>query len=596
MFPEEIPFFDPLNTGTQKITINRSIYDTNTGNSTANPREQFSLVSSFLDGSMVYGTDNATVTALRTFTAGLLKTTTLNGLELPPLVPSGVPVENNARIYNDSALYLLGDVRGNENPALTTLHTIFLREHNRRARELAVLNPTWTDEDLYQEARRWVIAHIQHVTFDEYLPITFGDGVDDYGGYNDTLNPTIYTEFSTGVFRYGHSEVEENIWRFNANGTVIPEGNLRLRNSYYNSPVTIGQVGIEPIIRGMAGVVQNSVDIYFVDDLRNYLFGQPGQGGFDLAAINIQRGRDHGLPSFNDLRRLYGFEPYANWSDINPDPDVYLKLAAAYRSIEDCDIYTCGLAETKDLLANVGFTYAPIILDQYTRIRDGDRFWYENGQWDAATLKQIQSSLLSDIILRNTPIAAPELQCAVFAVADGCRKTIPAVPPGPTYLKYDYTVTLVKKTAAHPYFGRGHAYGFAINGVEGATFNLVRGKTYSVKVLSSCAHAFVFLVEPDNNGTVLGPDLPVGPDGDPAYIGAVPNHGCISQNSEITLSIGYDAPDYFYYQCDFHNMLMGGNVLITGKAPTPTPPAINGASSYYVPIAFLLALVSLMCL
>jgi hypothetical protein len=568
--PKGDPFFDPTNTGTQKMTINRSVYDPTTGNSTANPRQQMTLVSSFLDGSMVYGSDNATATAIRNSTGGLglLKVSLKDGLELPPLNTFGISMENNAVHYNASDLYLLGDVRGNENPALTALHTLFIREHNRKARELHTANPTWTDEELYQEARRWVIAVIQHITFDEYLPVTIGDAQNPYEGYNSSVNPAMYTEFSTGAFRYGHSEVEEWVWRLNSTGGEIPEGHLHLRDSYYNSPHTIGQVGIEPLIRGMAGKPQNAVDVWFVDDLRNFLFGAPGSGGFDLAAINIQRGRDHGIPGFNELRSLYGLEPYTKWEEINPDPAVWKLLQAAYKSIDDCDIYVCGLAEFHDI-ANVGETFGTVINDQYHRFRDGDRFWYENKQFTDAELAEIKGSTLRDVILRNTRIQADELQCFVFAGPDGCGKAITAPAAGPLYSKYDFVVKLQKKTPAHPYYGKGHAYAFTINGQEGPNLNLERGKVYYLQIQASCAHAFVFVPTPDIDGVVLGPVVTPGGEGgeeeEEEMAGVLHNLGCIDFNREMAIVVRNDAPDFFYYQCDFHDMLMGGNVIVAGQ-------------------------------
>jgi len=236
-------FFDPASFGNVTMTISRSIYDKTTGTGTANPRQQITLITSYLDGSQVYGSDNTTASALRTFSNGLMRTSMLNGLEMPPLNDLNITNANDAHVVGDAQLYLLGDVRGNENPALTSLHTLFLREHNRRARDLKTKNPGWTDEELYQESRRWVIALLQHITFEEYLPITVGDAAPDYLGYNATLDPTILTEFSSGAFRYGHSEVAEKIWRINATGQEIPEGHLQLRNSYFNSPTTVGLVG-----------------------------------------------------------------------------------------------------------------------------------------------------------------------------------------------------------------------------------------------------------------------------------------------------------------------------------------------------------------
>jgi peroxidase len=144
-----------------------------------------------------------------------------------------------------------------------------------------------------------------------------------------------------------------------------------------------------------------------------------GHGGLDLTAVNIQRGRDHGLPGFNDLRKAFGLSPYTNWEQIHPDPAVWQRLSAAYKSIDDCDIYVCGLAEFHDY-GNLGETFTAVVTEQYLRIRDGDRFWFQNGQWDAVTLAEITSTNFADVIARNTPIPASALQCFVFSSADGC--------------------------------------------------------------------------------------------------------------------------------------------------------------------------------
>ena len=71
-------------------------------------------------------------------------------------------------------MYFLGDSRVNEQPDLALTHTIWMREHNRLVRELSLLNPGWNDETLFQEARRIVIAEIQHITYNEWLPIIIG--------------------------------------------------------------------------------------------------------------------------------------------------------------------------------------------------------------------------------------------------------------------------------------------------------------------------------------------------------------------------------------------------------------------------------------
>jgi peroxidase len=122
-------------------------------------------ITHWLDGSIVYGSDEAQLATLRSGLNGLLKTSESNeGKELLPLWPS----------CSEPTCYYAGDVRAQENPQLAVLHTIWMRQHNRMARALAVVNPHWDDERLFQETRRIVIAQLQHITYNEYLPAMLG--------------------------------------------------------------------------------------------------------------------------------------------------------------------------------------------------------------------------------------------------------------------------------------------------------------------------------------------------------------------------------------------------------------------------------------
>jgi peroxidase len=152
-------------------------------------------------------------------------------------------------------LFLTGDVRGNENPALQSFHTLFMREHNRKAREVKQLFPNfYGDEEIFQIARRWVISIIQKITFDEYLPAILGEPLPTYTGYRPEVDPSIEVMFSTASFRYGHSAISSSIQRVNERGNIIRQGNLLLRDVFFNTD-PVEERGIEDILRGLVSQV-----------------------------------------------------------------------------------------------------------------------------------------------------------------------------------------------------------------------------------------------------------------------------------------------------------------------------------------------------
>lgn len=404
-FPIEVPtgdvFFDPFNTGTQEIPLSRSEYDESSG-----VREQVNAITSFVDGSNVYGSDTARATELRTLTGGRLKTS--DG-DLLPFNTAGLP---NAGGTSDS-LFLAGDVRANENVGLSSLHTLFVREHNRLADEFAQEDPSLTDEQLYQKARRIVISELQAITYNEFLPALLGYGaLDSYTGYNPNVNPNIANEFSTAAFRLGHSLLSPELLRIGADGNVIADGNLALRDAFFN-PQEILDEGIESILRGASIGLSQELDAEVIDDVRNFLFGPPGAGGLDLPALNIQRGRDHGLASYNDTRVAVGLAPAESFADITSDPELQAKLEDAYGDVDSVELWIGLLSEDHVANASVGETMQLILVDQFSRLRDGDRFWYENVfRMDSKALNRLRSTSLKDIIEANTDIEG--LQDNVF--------------------------------------------------------------------------------------------------------------------------------------------------------------------------------------
>ena len=410
--PTGDPLFDPAGTGTMTIPMSRSAYDPATGTAAGNPRQQTNSLTAYIDGSQVYGSDATRAAALREFAGGRMRTSAGN---LLPFNTTGLANANDAHVVADDQLFLAGDVRANENPELLALQTLFVREHNRIAAEAAAKNPTWTDEQLYQHARRMVISEIQEITYNEFLPAILGantpaaNALQNYRGYRADVNPGIATEFSTAAFRLGHSMLGEDIQFFDNNGNPVRD-ELRLKDAFFD-PRSVSEVGIDPLLKYLASDRAQEIDTKVVDDVRNFLFGAPGQGGFDLVSLNIQRGRDHGLADYNTVRVAYGLPKVTSFAQISSDTVVQASLQQAYGSVDKLDLWVAGLAEKHLPGSSLGATFTRILVDQFTRLRDGDRYWYQNAL-PATAVRAVQKNSLVDVIRRNTQLT--NLQPDVF--------------------------------------------------------------------------------------------------------------------------------------------------------------------------------------
>src|SRR5262245_11615191 len=337
--PAGDPFFDPNNTGNQVIQFNRSKSVDGTGTSTSNPRQQPNEITAFVDASMVYGSDAFVANALRSHVGGRLRTSEgADGLfgtadDLLPFnnttyLPDGpIPLANDSHIVPDSQLFAAGDFRTNENIELTSLHTLFMREHNRLANAIAAAHPGMSDEDIYQRARAIVGAEIQVITYNGWIPALLGpNALPAYAGYNAAVNPGIANEFSTALFRVGHSMLGDDIEFINNDGTAFRPG-IPLNEGFFNPPqITLANTGPGRILKYLASDPSSEVDTSITDPVRNFLFGQPGQGGFDLASLNIQRGRDHGLADYNTIRAAFGLPRVTSFNQITSDNGLRLKL------------------------------------------------------------------------------------------------------------------------------------------------------------------------------------------------------------------------------------------------------------------------------
>ena len=303
--------------------------------SSPNPRQHANQISSYLDGSVIYGSDATRAAALRTFQGGLLKTSAGN---LMPLNSSGLTNANDAHIFADNELFLAGDVRANEIVELSAIHVIFVREHNKLAAAIAAANPGFTDEQVFQNARRIVVGELQVITYKEFLPALLGpQALRPYEGYKPHVNPGIATEFSTAAYRIGHTLINDDVELLDNNGDPIDDA-LELAEAFFN-PSVLKAVGPDPLLKYLATDKAQEVVTQLVGGLRNFLFGPPGAGGFDLASLNIQRGRDHGLSDFNTTRAAYGLPRITSFSGITSDVVLQGKLQSLYGSVDNIDLW-----------------------------------------------------------------------------------------------------------------------------------------------------------------------------------------------------------------------------------------------------------------
>lgn len=399
--PAGDPFLDPQNTGNVVIELADSQVIEGTGTDINNPRQLPNVITAWIDGSNVYGSDEERSDFLRSFEGGLLKTS--EG-DLLPFNDGSVENDNPTR-QDPTDLFVAGDVRANENAVLSSIHTLFVREHNRIATQLKQGHPDWTDEQLFQRARQINIAQMQAITFNEYTPALLGENaLSEYTAYNPNINPGITRTFSTAAFRLGHTQLSSEIVRLDTQGEVIPEGNLTLSEVFFPGSGVIQEAGTDSIIRGISSSQSQQVDNEIIDDVRNLLFGMGPRGTVsarDLAAINIERGRLNGLADYNTVREAFGLSRVTSFAEITSDQEKQTTLQELYGSVDKIDFFVGMLAE--DLLpgASVGESIYAVLTQQFQALRDGDRFYYEN-VFTPEEIKIIENTRLSDIIRRNT--------------------------------------------------------------------------------------------------------------------------------------------------------------------------------------------------
>lgn len=405
------------------------------------PREQVNQNTGFLDASVIYGENICIANVLRGFSGRM--NITVHPNRAKDLLPQSATHPECKSL--SGFCFIGGDGRASEQPALTVMHTMWVREHNRIMDGLRRVNPHWDAEKLYQETRRVVSAMLQHITYNEFLPRILGwNAVSLYGlkllphghyrEYSPTCNPSILTEFATAAYRIGHSLLRPHLPRMDQNYRPI-DPPILLRDGFFNTDMLYRTDMIDEMIRGLVATPMETMDQFITGEVTNHLFENRKipHSGVDLIALNVQRARDHGIPSYNNYRALCNLKRATTFEDLSREmaPEVIARLKKIYASVDDIDLFPGGMSERPLQGGLVGPTFGCIIAIQFRQARKCDRFWYEtddpNIRFTEAQLTEIRKNTLAKVICENMD-SHVEMQRAAFDLPSNFLN--PRVPCG----------------------------------------------------------------------------------------------------------------------------------------------------------------------
>ncbi|XP_065174926.1 dual oxidase 1-like [Sycon ciliatum] len=453
--PKGHRLYDSDGDGGKYIPFLRSRYDKNTGQSPNNVRQQLNEITPWIDGGLTYGITKAWADALRSFHRGQLKCLGNQTWDcaLPDRNDIGLPIVNppppaDHELKSARRFFRIGNPRGNENPMLLSMQVVWFRNHNyitnRLLNVFEGLGVEVNDEILYNRARQWNIAEYQHIVLDEWLPAFLGQDIPSYPGYSSTTFPGITHIFQSAAMRFGHTIVPPIAYRalvreelgvptcmfrpLGGEPSASPANtvtSVRTCQSYFNSPDIINvEEGVDELLFGLSRQVTEREDNIITEDLQGFVFGGLDFSRRDLMALNIQRARDHGLPDYNTARMSFGLPRVNSYREINPTifdnfeeadntysttRDAIRRLESLHNnftnqpsnvSIDTVDIWPGGLLETVD---GPGPLFSTVILDQFLRIREGDRFWFENeqnGLFNQEQIATIRAVSFKDVLVR----------------------------------------------------------------------------------------------------------------------------------------------------------------------------------------------------
>lgn len=438
----------PIDDGLRKSFVTGRMNFMKSSRSCTDLARPINCLTSAIDLAGVYGSKNMRANRLRKGKRGLLKFQRggPSRQQFPPrykyekdvmkmVIPhEGKDEETNYQITKK--FFMVGDERGNENRILASIHTIWLRNHNRLAKlvrksipKRSILNAFNNDfdEGVYQLAKRLNEATFQSIVFYEYYTVMTGRPLPSIN-YDSNYRPSLSDVFSTVGFRVGHTMVNKDIIKV---GQSLREEGPResITKLFFEESKRLLQDGVEPGLRGAMWQRAQEIDLHIVEELRNILFKDVDgeRMNRDLVALNLQRSRDHNIPSFNRLRELLGLRKFRTFAEISKNRDVQDALETAYGNVDSIEAFPGVLAEDHATNSPMGETLAKIWEEDFLHLFKGDRFNFQENAYHplltdhmSAEVEAIKSGkrLFKQIILDNTNIMDDELPKSLFANKD----------------------------------------------------------------------------------------------------------------------------------------------------------------------------------
>nr|WOJ52300.1 peroxidase-like protein 3 [Halisarca dujardinii] len=439
LIPNRDPVFDSSESSCLFFPRSVPVCDT-VGTFTA--RNQLNVLTSYIDASMVYGSTKEQSDNLRSFEGGRLLTGPQAFAGSKPSLPllKDPPNTSCPPQIKDRMCFVGGDPRPNEQISLAIMHTIWMREHNRVADKLSEVNPQWNDQTLYQTSRKILGAELQAVVYEEYLYELLGRELFDllvgqYQGYDSTVDATLPTSFSAAVFRYGHSQIRTEFERLDEEGKPLDIGPLDLVKAFFNPASFNESLGTDPIIRGLLVTPGRQVDEFMNPTLTSRLFESPESLTRDLISLNLQRGRDHGLPAYPVWRDFC--QNYLEEREVPLEVRevrfrnalTQLNLLKVYGSFDSVDLFTGMLAEDRVIMPNseaiLGPTMACLFAITFNRLRMGDRYFYENpGVFTRPQQLELRGASLAKVLCDNAD-NIPRIQKDAFKLPASFNPVVP---------------------------------------------------------------------------------------------------------------------------------------------------------------------------